>query len=58
MKKDYTLTFYKPDRRCTSGKRAVSITYWSDRTMESMLRECAEVYHLYPKEMGYTFEIT
>lgn len=53
MKQTYTMYIYKTDRRKRNGERAVSTTVWHDRDDEGMLREAAELAHLYPAAKGY-----
>lgn len=56
MKQSYTMYIYKTDKRVKSGQRRVSTTVWADRDDEGMKRECAELFHLYPANKGYSFE--
>lgn len=56
MKQDYTLYIYRKDRRFKAGERLFSTTVWSGRTEEGMLRECNELYDLYPATKGWRFE--
>jgi hypothetical protein len=49
---------YKVDRRCKSGERIVSTSVWQHRDSAEMGREVRELqYQLYPKKLGYRFEI-
>ena len=56
MKQDYTMYIYKTDKRCKSGKRAVSTTVWRDQTPESLAREIIEIRGMYPVSEGYIIE--
>ena len=56
MRQDYTMRILKQDGRTKSGVRTVSTTTWPNQDHEGMVRECAELAHLYPAHNGYSFE--
>jgi hypothetical protein len=56
MKQDYTVYIRKADKRCKSGKRAVSTTVWRDQTAESMAREVTEIRGMFPASQGFIIE--
>ncbi len=56
MKQDWTMYIFKADQRYKGGERLFSTTVWRDRDEDSMRRESAELWDLYPMTKGWRIE--